>query len=55
MGKWTGVNVDNREVVPYENSMIFGKDNVGLSVISDYNNSSNSMLQVLTHPSNRWS
>ena len=54
MGKWTGINIDKRAVVPYENSMIFGKDNMGKAAFAEFEKRKKGMLQILIHPSTRW-
>lgn len=54
MGKWTGTNIDKREVVPYENSMIFGADNMGKAAFKEFEQRDKGMLQILIHPSKRW-
>ena len=54
MGKWTGTNIDQREVVPYENSMIFGADNMGKTAFEEFAKLDKGMLQILVHPSKRW-
>jgi len=54
MGKWTGTNIDKRAVVPYENSMIFGKDNMGKAAFAEFEKRKKGMLQILIHPSTRW-